>query len=51
MANILYIEDNLQVRTSVSQVLTGAGHSVKAIPDGATLYESPALLELSLIHI
>ena len=45
MANILYIEDNLQVRTSVSQVLTGAGHSVKAIPDGATLYESPALLE------
>lgn len=45
MANILYIEDNLQVRTSVGQVLTGAGHSVKAIPDGATLYESPALLE------
>lgn len=61
MAKILYIEDDPQVRTSVSRVLENAGHNVEAIPDGTSLYSSSArqidqeldllLLDMTLPHV
>ncbi|MEX2581801.1 MAG: response regulator transcription factor, partial [Gemmatimonadota bacterium] len=36
MGKILFAEDDAPMRTMVSEILTGAGHSVTAVRDGAS---------------